>query len=336
MSKIKTNTLRKRAKKLPDVTDEMWKLVDDDYREFAEEFISVQNFSPQTKKQYTSGLRQFGWYIYDSMNNKKLYKITKRDFMRYMSYLRDNRKMSSSAQGFKKSCVSSFCNYVENMIVGEVGYENYNNFRNFTRGLPAIPKNQVYEKVNISFEEYQEMMKVLESDENYLGMAWLATAFNVGARRAEIVQFKTEILDYEFPEDRTYIETHNIRLKGRGEDGKISKYMVNEEALKYMKLWVEKRGYDHEYIFTVKHEGDYHQMSDGWANYFCSNVLSDILGRRINPHLFKASCVTYLLEQGVPLKDVSKFVAHHENIQTTINHYDLRENEDEKNKIFAK
>ncbi|AIK46770.1 hypothetical protein DJ95_1612 [Bacillus atrophaeus subsp. globigii] len=37
-------------------------------------------------------------------------------------------------------------------------------------------------------------------------------------------------------------------------------------------------------------------MSESWADDFCSDVLTDILSRRINPHLFKASCITYLLE----------------------------------------
>lgn len=334
MSKeIDKNMLRERAKKLPEVTDEMWKLVNDDYRNLVEEFVSVQNHSPDTKKQYISGLKQFGWYLYDSMNNKPLYKVTKRDFLRYISYLRDSRKMSSSAMGLKKACVSSLCNYIENVVADED--ENYKNFRNFTRGLPAIPKNTVYEKVKITYDEYQEMMKVLENDENYLGMAWLATAFNVGARRSEIIQFKTEIVNYPLADDATFVYTHNVRLKGRGEDGKVEPYMMNREALKYINLWLEKRGYDHENIFTIKHGGENVRMSKSWADYFCSNVLSDILGRRINPHLFKASCVTYLLEQGVKLELVSKYVAHHENVATTIAHYDLRDFEEEKNGIFG-
>lgn len=332
MGKIEKNMLRDRAKKLPDITDEMWMQVNDDYRMKVEEFISVQNHSPQTKKQYTSGLRQFGWYIKDSMNNKPLYKITKRDFLRYISYLRDNRKMSSSAMNLKKACVSSLCNYIENVIADEE--EEYKLFRNFTRGLPAIPKNQVYEKVKVTYEEYQEMMKVLEDDENYLGMAWLATAFNVGARRSEIIQFKSEIAEYEFPKDATFIYSHNVRLKGRGEDGKIEPYMINREALKYINLWLDKRGYEHKYIFTVKSGGKISKMSPNWADYFCTNVLSDILGRRINPHLFKASCITHLLEQGIKLEMVSKFVAHHENVSTTIQHYDLRAFDEEKNNIF--
>lgn len=325
--------LRERAKKLPEVTDEMWLEVNDEYRELVEEFVSVQNHSPQTKKQYISSLKQFGWYLKNSMNNKPLHKVTKRDFLRYISYLRDNRKMSSSGMGMKKAAVSSLCNYIENVVADEV--PEYKNFRNYTRGLPAIPKNTVYQKVAVTYEEYQELMKVLENDENYLGMAWLAVAFNVGARRSEIIQFKTEILNYDFPEDSTFIYSHNVRLKGRSEDGKIEPYMMNREAIKYMRLWAEKRGYDHEYVFTTKYNGENVQMSPSWSDYFCANTLSDILGRRINPHLFKASCVTHLLNSGIKLELVSKYVAHHEQVGTTIAHYDLRDFEEEKNQIFG-
>lgn len=332
MSEIKMNMLRPRAKKLPTVTDEMWQKVDEDYRYLVDEFVSVQNFSPQTKKQYISALRQFGWFKYKSLNNKPFYKITKRDFLRYLSYLRDDRKMSSSAINFRKSSVSSLCNYIENVVAEED--ENYKDFRNFTRGLPAIPKNRVYDKQQVTYEEYEYMMKVLEEDENYLGMAWLATAFLVGARRSEIIQFRTEMLDYEIPEGKKYIMSHVVRGKGSSIDGKPLKYMIDLKVLPYWRKWIEVRGYDHEYIFTTKHNGKVDVMSESWANYFCANVLSPILGRRINAHIFKASCITYHLERGVPLQIVSKFIAQHESPETTIKHYDLRDFEDERDKIF--
>lgn len=332
MSEIKMNMLRPRAKKLPTVTDEMWQKVDEDYRYLVDEFVSVQNFSPQTKKQYISALRQFGWFKYKSLNNKPFYKITKRDFLRYLSYLRDDRKMSSSAINFRKSSVSSLCNYIENVVAEED--ENYKDFRNFTRGLPAIPKNRVYDKQQVTYEEYEHMMKVLEEDENYLGMAWLATAFLVGARRSEIIQFRTEMLDYEIPEGKKYIMSHVVRGKGSSIDGKPLEYMIDLKVLPYWRKWIEVRGYDHEYIFTTKHNGKVDVMSESWANYFCANVLSPILGRRINAHIFKASCITYHLERGVPLQIVSKFIAQHESPETTIKHYDLRDFEDERDKIF--
>ena len=118
MSNIKKNMLRDRAKKIAEVTDEMWSKVDKEYVELVEEFLDFSNHSPQTFKQYKSGLRQFGYWLHDSLNDKKLYKLTKRDILRYMSFLK-NRGLSSSAQQFKKACVSSLMNYIENIVADE-------------------------------------------------------------------------------------------------------------------------------------------------------------------------------------------------------------------------
>jgi integrase len=327
----KQNTLREPAKKLEEVTEEMWLKVNDDYRNLAEEFVSVQDLSIQSKSQYKSVLRQFGWYMFNSMNNKKFYEITKRDFIRYLSYIRDNRKMSSSAIGVRKSVVSSLCNYIENVVAEDDS--NYKMFRNFTRGLPSIPRNRVYEKVKVTKEEYDMMMSVLEGDKNWLGMAWLATAFLVGARRAEIIQFKTEILEYSVVEGQNYVMSHVVRGKGASTDGKKLEYMIKLEVLKHWKKWIDERGYESEYVFTTKYDHEPKAMSSAWANDFCMNTLSDILERRINVHIFKNSCITYLLESGVPMHLVSKYVAHHNDISTT-QIYDLRDFEEEKNKIF--
>lgn len=334
-NEIEKNMLRPRAKKLPEVTDEMWNKVNLEYKQLTKEFIKNQGLSPKSQIQYESIIRQFGWFMHTQLRDKPFYKITKRDFLNYLSYLREDRNMSSSAINARKSTISSFSNYIENIIVGDEDFENYSNFRNFTRGLPPIPKSQTYEKVKVTRNEYLFMMEELEKKENYLGMAWLATAFNVGARRSEIIQFKTEILKDEFPSDSPHIMSHTVRGKGRGIDGKPIQYMINEEAYSYMKLWVEKRGYEDKYIFTTRYDGQYKVMDESWADYFCSNVLSEMLGRRINVHIFKASAITNLLESGVPIALVSKFVAQHEDVAVTMKHYDLREFEDEKNTIFA-
>ena len=320
---------RPRAKKLSEITDEMWNQILKEHRDLVEEFLQVNtHLSPQSKKQYTSGLRQFFYWVHRELNDKHLSKISKRDFIKYLSYL-DSNGMSGKGQSFKKSSVSSFCNYIENVVADDD--DNYENFRNFTKNLPAIAKNKVYEKIKVTKDEYDLLIDTLLKQENYMGCAWVAVAFNTGARRSEIIQFKTKILDYPITEGQNYILSHNVRLKGKGIDGKIEKYMINFEALKYIKLWIEKRGYENEYIFTTKQKN---QISESWGDEFCTNILSPILGRRINPHIFKASCVTYLLESGIDAKLVSKYVAHHEDISTTLSFYDLRDFEEEKNQIF--
>lgn len=332
MSEINKNLLRKPADKLYEITDEMWQKINKESRSLVEEFLEVSNqLSPKTRKQYISCLRQFFWFVYEKLNNKPFYKISKREFMRYMSYMQE-RGLSSSAIGLRKSSVSSFCNYIENIVAEDI--QEYKSFRNFTRGMPVIGKNQVYDKIAITEDEYNLMMKTLEERQDYLGCAWVATAFNVGCRRAELIQLKTEIVRYEIPEGQNYVLSHVVMGKGQS-GGKPLRYMINLEALKYMKLWVENRGYENDYIFTVKYGGKIDHISTSWANYFCQTVLSPIVGRRINPHLFKSSLITALLDRGVDLKVVSKYVAQHNDTATTSNFYDLRDFEDEKNNIFS-
>ena len=324
---INKNMARERALKLPDVTDEMYKKCNYETREIVEEFFQAKaQLSKDTKVQYKSALRQFVYWIYENAMDKPLYKFKKRDFVRFMSYL-VNRGMSSSGLKLKKSAVSSLCKYIEDNIVEDEDFEEYSRFRNFTTSFTDIPKNYVYNKVAISEEEYRTLLDVLISDENYLAAAWVACAFNSGARRGGIIQFKTECVKDGIPEGKSFIMSNKVREKGRGVDGKIVDYMLNEDAVKYIKLWLDNRGYDHEYIFTTKYGGEIKQMSRDWAADLCANTLSDILGRRINPHLFKASAVTNLLEKGKDIKLVSKYIAKHNDISTTMNHYDLRPDE---------
>lgn len=330
---IKKNMIRDRAKKLDEIDDEKWNLVNKENKDMVEEFLSAnKHLSPRTLTQYVTCLRQFFWYVYEKLKDKEFYKISKRDFIKYLGYMQD-RHLSSSAIGLRKSAVSSFCNYIENIVAEDM--EECEKFRNFTRGMPSLAKTKCYEKIAITKDEHELIMKTLEDRKDYLGMAWVATAYNVGARRAELIQFRTEILEQEFNYEDGYILTHNLRGKGKSIEGKIIKYMINEDAYKYMKLWIKNRGYESEYIFTTKYGGKIKPLSVTWANDFCVNVVSKIVGRRINPHLYKSTVVTRLLSEGVDMKLVSEFIAHHESVETT-SIYDLRNFEEEKKNIFKK
>lgn len=325
---IEKNMIRDRALSLPTVTDEMYNECNSETREMIEEFFAAKSqLSKDTKTQYESGLRQFAYWIKTTCNNKPIYKVKKRDFIRYMSYL-VNRGMSSSSLKFKKSSVSTLCAYiVDNVAEDEDMEEKYGNFRNFTTAYKDIPLNYVYEKIPISEEEYEKLKEVLLEDGSYMELAWVVCAFNCGGRRGGICQFKTDCVKNGIPEGKSYILSNKVREKGRGQDGKPVQYMLNEECIKYINLWLEHRGYEHEYIFTTKHKGGYKRVCREWVGRVCTDILSDILGRRINAHLFKSSAVTNLLSKGKDIKLVSKYVAQHNDISTTQKFYDLREDE---------
>lgn len=327
MTEINKNMVRDRALKLPAVTDEMYNQCNSETREMIQEFFDNKaSLSPDTKTQYWSALRQFAYWIYASCSDKPLYKIKKRDFTRFMSYL-VNRGMSSSGLKFKKSACSSLCGYILDNIVDDEDMVEYHTFRNFTTAFKDIPLNYVYEKIPISEEEYNKLKEVLLEDENYMALAWVVCAFNCGARRSGIVQFKVDCIKDGIPEGKSYVLSNKVREKGRSIDGKICEYMLNQECIDYIKLWLEHRGYEHEYIFTTKYGGEIKQASREWADDICTNILSDILGRRINVHLFKSSAITNLLNKGKDMKTVSKYVAQHNDISTTQKFYDLRPEE---------
>lgn len=327
MAEINKNMVRDRALKLPEITDEMYKECNEETREMIQEFFDNKaQLSPETKKQYWSGLRQFVYWVHTSCADKPLYKIKKRDFSRYMSYL-INRGMSSSGLKFKKSSISSLCKYIEDYVTDDSDMPEYSTFRNFTTVFKIEALNYVYEKVPINEEEYNKLKNVLLDDKNYMALAWVACAFNCGARRGGIRQFKVECIKDGIPEGKKFVYSNMVREKGRSVAGKSVKYILNEECVKYMNLWLENRDYESEYIFTSKYNGKIDMISKGWADDLCSNVLSDILGRRINPHLFKSSACTNLLSKGKDIKMVSKYICQHNSVETTMKFYDLRPEE---------
>lgn len=330
---VKLNMLKKRAKKAPDITEDIWKLCNKENRAMYDEYFSTQKqLSEDTRTQYRTCLKQFFYFVYTDLNDKPLYKITKRDFMKFMAYLQD-RELSSSAIGLRKSSVSSLCNYVENIVAEDD--ENYATFRNFTRGMPPIPKTQTYSKEPVTLEEYELMKKYFYQHKKYLPLAYLATLWGLGCRRSEAIQFRTEILDYEIPEGAKYITSHVVRGKGAGRDGKPLEYEIPLDVLDYWRLYVENRGFESEYIFArMGDDGKPTVISRQWSNRLCERVLSKIIGRRITNHNFKATIVTRMLEAGKDMAVVSKYIAHHNDIATTQAFYDLRKFEDKKKDLF--
>jgi len=326
--------LRQIADKLPEVTNEMFNQCNPENLKLIKEFEEMHPLlSSQTKAQYRSGVKQFTWWVKTALNDKAFYEITKRDFNRYLSYL-INRGMSSSGIKFKKSCVSTICEYAERIL--SEGMKEYEKFHNFTKTDIKIPKNYVYNKIAISEAEYKILIDTLMEDKNYLAVAWISAAYNTGARRGGLRGFKTEIVYKPVGDGQEYIMSNFVREKGASEDGKQCEYIIPISTLYYLNLWVEKRGYEHEYLFTTKHNGTYNQISLGWADDLCSNTLSDILGRRINPHLFKASAISNYLSSGMDLKFVSKHIGQHADISVTSAFYDLRTFAEEKNGMFKK
>lgn len=298
--------------RLPEVTDKQWKKINKWNRDIVDEFLGQQHLSPETLKQYKSTLRQFFCWVKNSCDNKPLHELKPRDALKYQNFLIE-RGLSNSAVKLKRSSVSSLCGFVELYYDDEFPL-----FRNiFSKKIPALSSTLRHEKQPLTQEELDHLVAQLEKDKEWQMLAYLKFSFETGARRGEVRQLKKEIIDYNCIKGKNYYVSHEVRGKGRGREGKKARCVFSDYAMEAVKKWIQVRGEDDcEYVFIRKHDNSVTQVSLETFNYWCKTYFSDIVGRRVYPHLIRSSRATILDEKGVPIGSIQKLLSH-ENPDTT-------------------
>lgn len=336
------------AARTEEITDEEWLTVNKYNREMVQDYIDNQSdLSAKTRPAYKSGLRIFFKYVKDYLGDKDFTKIKKKEFQKYLNWL-TNRGMSDSAIKFKKSCVSAFCNYVMMMYEEELP-----TFRNFTTGLKVVQTGYVHEKLPLTPDEYVALCQELEKCEEWQKLAYLVFSYSTGCRRAEARQLLKEVVDYPAKEKKIKIidedgkeveatskqyQTHNIRCKGHSIVGKVRKLKFGEDAMHWIKKWLEVRGDDDcPYVFVIKQKnGETRQVGEGTFNDWCSGLFTKIVGRRVHPHLFRESRATNLVVYEHKSAEVAQKLLGHEDVSTTKNHYIIQDDSnDESDEAFV-
>lgn len=334
------------AKRSDEITDEMWKSVNEFNRDMVDDYLNNQtHLSPKSLNAYKSALRIFFFWVKENLKDKDCIDIKKKEFLRYMNWLA-NRGMSSSAIKLKKSSVSAMNKFIENYYEDE-----YKEFRNFVTSDMIVPQTgKVHEKKPLTPEQLEFLYAELEKREEWQILAWVKFSYSTSARRAESRQLLKEVVDYEpnvrmvtiidengkevEVESRSY-KTHEIRCKGRSKVGKIRSFLFGEDAMVVMKKWLDIRGDDDcPYMFVIKtKDGKARQVGEGTFNDWCSGLLSEIVGERVNPHRFRMSRATNLiLHDHRDLETAQKLLGHESSETTKI--YVVKKDEDDAFEAF--
>lgn len=332
-----------------EITDEEWQTVNEFNREMVEDYIDNQaDLSVKTLPAYKSGLRIFFTWVKTNLNDKNFTDIKKKEFQKYLNWL-TKRGFSDSGIKFKKSAVSTFCNYV--MMMYE---EEYPTFRNFTIGLKVVQTGYVHEKVPLTPDEYINLCQELEKREEWQMLAYLTFSYSTGCRRAEARQLLKEVIDYSANEKKIKVLdedghdyetiskqylTHTIRCKGASLVGKPRKLKFGDDAMQWLKKWIEVRGEDDcPYMFVIKSKDgkEVRQVSESTFNNWCQGLFTQIVGRRVHPHLFRESRATNLVVFQHKAPEVAQKLLGHNQVTTTLDHYIIRNDEnDESDEAFT-
>lgn len=329
------------AKRSDDITDDMWKEVCEFNRNMVQEYLNDQTeLSVKTKIAYTSGLKIFFYWVKENLDNKKCIDIKKKEFVKYLNWL-TNRGMSESGIKFKKSCVSAFCNYI--MMMYE---EEYPTFRSFvTSEMKVVKTGNVFDKEPLTPDEFEMLCEELKKREEWQKLAYLHFSYSTGCRRAEARQLLKEVITYQ-PNEKEIIvydengvenkvisksyQTHKIRCKGASLVGKVRKLKFSQETMNLLKKWIEVRGDDDcPYMFVIKQGKEVHQVGEGTFNDWCSGLFTEIVGRRVHPHLLRESRATNIVVYEHKSSKVAQKLLGHNDVSTTENHYIIRSDEDD-------
>jgi len=322
--------------KIEEVTEEIWSLVNEENRKITEEFLRESTqLSPQTIKQYTSGLKIYFNWVRENANNKPFHQLKARDYLMYQNYLVRNG-MSSSGIKFKRSAVSSLNGYIE-LYYGD----EYKDFRNYiTKAIASPPPVFVNEKEPLTLEEYENLCKTLEEKEMWQQLAYIRFTFATGCRRAESRQLLKEVSNYEPKitstengDLKTYF-THPVRCKGKGVIGKVRRLQFDQKAMDAINKWLEIRGQDDcPYVFVSKSNGEYKQIGEATFNNWSNIYFEKIVGRRFHPHLLRETrATTLVVEQGKDIKTAQKLLDHKSSTTTEI--YVIRKDEEDADDAF--
>lgn len=332
-------------KKIDKTTEDEWKLCNEYNRNLLEDFMLMSpQLSLETKKIYRSNLMIWFNWVRLHLDNKPEYEIRSIEYMRFQNWL-INLKHSSSDINNKRAAISSINNYIELYY-----QDQYPMFRNFIkRGMPRPEMKHVHDKVPPTREEMNKLIKTLIEMEEWEKVAYLKYTFDTGCRRAESVQLLKEVLDYEPIVKHKKIRDENdvvqdveiryylgndTRCKGRGETGKVRKLAFSQDTMDAIRKWIEFRGEDDcPYVFTSNQSGKVKQISLSALNRWSANLFSRIVGRRINPHIFRAAKATIsVVEDGKSIESVQHLLGHESSATTEI--YIVNNNDDSIDELF--
>lgn len=216
-------------------------------------------------------MKVFFCWNYNENDDKFFIDLKKRDFVRYLGYLR-GLGLSSNRVASLKSAISSLANCIE--VLDE---DLYPNFRNLIKSLEPVRKEPVREKTVLTDEQVKECLdKLLAQNQCQIACA-LALSFASGMRKAELTRMKVEFFDdaHLILNGKMY-KTGIIKTKGHGSSGKqIPKYVLRDKFQPYFDAWMkqrEERGIESPWLFVTASDGKFIQATVSQMNTYAEKI----------------------------------------------------------------
>lgn len=295
-------------------------------------YLQAADKSDGTIKQYSNDVRILFIFLMQKCQNRFIVDLNKRDIIAFQGHSINVWGHSSNRTRRLRSCLSSMCNFVENIMD-----DLYPDFRNIIGKIEAPVKKPVREKTILTEEQVKFVLDTLVETKQYQKACVFALAANSGARLNELLRFKVNFFDEANLLNNAYYKTpEKLRIKGRGRDGsRKHKFVFKNGFQEYFDLWMKEReflGIDTDELFVTRRNGEWIPATDttlqSWKNQF-----TKILGTDFYFHSMRHYLTTKLRANNIPDKIIKDFFGW-ESIDM-IEIYDDNEAEDDFGKFFT-
>lgn len=242
----------------------------------------------------------FTWnLIYN--DNEFFINLKKYQLLDFFDFCMSELKWGNNRYIQMHSSLSSFSTWIENVYD-----EKYPTFKNIVKKIERLPKENRRKKSIFKKEELDILMNWLGELDKPNEQCLLALIMSSGSRASELVRFTVDMIDENHTafEDLFLETTEDIRVKGRGKNGKyIARYLIKDLFLPYYRKWLpirdrimQENNKEHNYIF-IKSNGDPASVSTirSWMEKW-DDVLN---GKHWYPHAGRHFWTSYLISIGL-------------------------------------
>lgn len=252
--------------------------------------LRANSVTVRTMGAFEDDLRVFCRFLGD----RRIEDVTHQDIDSFLEYCRVDRKNGDAALSRKYNTLNKF---YDTMILKE--------YLDMTNPLNKVERIKVRNKVrdHVTFEEYRQIIRYLEEQKDYRGLALFSLLYSSGLRVSEVHRLNKHDIDFEDME---------IIVLGKGQEEKSA--IFSEEAKKYILQYLDKRTDNFDYLFLSREK-------NRWSVSAIQKYVRNIgersgLRKKITPHMLRHGTAMFLLDNGLPLDEIQKVLGHR-NISTT-------------------
>lgn len=286
------------------ITDELVAQINPQNSRLLDDYVTYMRSvkrSEETISGYVNDLRIFFCWLVKNAGNKYFVDISKRDIVGFQGFMVNTLENSPARIRRMKSSLSALSNYIINLLDDE-----YPNFRNIINKVENPINEPVREKTVLSEDQLQGLLNRLVEEKQYQKACVVALAAYSGARKSELVRFKTSFFCKENIILDSLYQTPKIKTKGRSGGKFINKFVICDLFQPYLDLWMTQRqelGVESEWLFVARDGEQWAQLNadtlTSWAESF-----GQFIGVDFYFHALRHFFVTYLSKKGVSAETI--------------------------------